>query len=238
MPVITLPAPKHRRWTWPDWPAGLFEDFTGHHYDDPDTLDRNMFDECSRAVGRYNAPALLSDLVAEGTLDLTRHNMAGVVPAVWAASEYPESALSRARWVELFRGNGFTRDGYRADVPTEPVELHRGCVPAFVAFDGGGRLVGVDPHGRPADPYGEVAEVWHTACGMNWTTDFPAARRLAFRGPVGRAYGRVFTARIAPEHLLAQAGADVIVDPAVLVPANMVESGRNTIGIAVAAVAR
>ncbi|SON63397.1 hypothetical protein MSIMFI_04927 [Mycobacterium simulans] len=206
--ILTFPVPaQHRRWTWPDWPPGLYEDSDGHHHYDRGDLDRETFDECVRAVGKFNGPALLDDLVSEGTLDLARPDMAGAVAAIWAADEYAESALSRWRWVELFVANGFH------DRPAEPVRLYRGCVPMFIHFDASGHLVAVvavDTFGCPLDPYGEIVESWHTTAGMAWTRDLRAARRFA-RKHCG---GQGFTATVQPDHLLAAIGSEYVVDPA------------------------
>jgi hypothetical protein len=224
--VITLPAPKHRRWVYPDWPRQLSEGYDGFHCESDD-LNRSEFDLCARAVGPYNAPALLSDLVSEGSLELGRLDMAGAVAAVWSTSAFAESALARVRWVELLRSNGFSVDGQRADLPAEPVQLWRGCVPGFIGIDATRRLAAMDPHGNPVNRYDddpEVVEVWHSSAGMAWTASSRAARWFAFRGPVGRAYGRVFTARIAPRFLLAQIGDNVIVDPAGLDAGQMAEA--------------
>ncbi|BBZ39299.1 hypothetical protein [Mycobacterium conspicuum] len=211
--VFQLPAIKHRRWTWPDWPAGLYEDADNYHYDG-DAMTRNVFDECSHAV-KTDAPLLLDNLVADRTIDLAWPTMAGAVVAAWSSWEYAESKLDRRRWVELFRANGYTVDREHAARPHEPIALWRGCVPAFIGINTRGNLVGVDWRGLPADPYGEIVESWYTPCSMNWTCDFSAARRFARRGPVGyREFGQIFAAVVEPEHLLAQVGNDYIVDPA------------------------
>ncbi|MFD4320475.1 hypothetical protein [Streptomyces sp. NPDC058548] len=48
---------------------------------------------------------------------------------VWSATEFPDAALGHARWRELWRAAGFTRDGQPAARPGGPVELWRGSVP-------------------------------------------------------------------------------------------------------------
>lgn len=212
--VRTLPV-KRRQWSWPGWPTGLYEDSAGYHHFDGG-LDRATFDECAAAVGEFNRPALLSDLAADGVLELSRHHMAGAVAAVWSTSAHSATALSRSRWVELFRASGFSVDGKRGGRLAEPVRLFRGCIPAFRHLDSDGRIVEVDDHGYPADPYGEVVETQDTRRGMAWTTDLRAARRFARRGPRGQQCGQVFAATIQPEHLLAVIGTDYVVDPASL----------------------
>ncbi|ODR00336.1 hypothetical protein BST27_16835 [Mycobacterium intermedium] len=203
---------KRRRWTWPNFPPGMFEDATGYHFEGAEHLDRHTLNRCLHADP--NAAALLNDLAAEGTLDLAWPDMAGVVPQVWAASEFAESALCRRHWVKLFYANGFSIDGQRAEQPSEPVRLYRGTVPAVVAFDAVGHLVAIDFNGHPADPYGEIACAWHSSRGMAWTSDLCAARQYARRGPWGHECGQVYAADIEPEYLLARVGTDFIVDPA------------------------
>ncbi|ORW43108.1 hypothetical protein AWB90_18315 [Mycobacterium paraense] len=217
--VETLPV-NRRRWTWPNWPAELCEDADGFHFDG-DELNRNKFDECAHAVDSFDCPGLLSVLVDDGSLDLGRPDMAGVVAAVWASSEYAESALTRARWVELFRANGFDNR------PAEPIQLFRGCTPGFQHFDAAGHLVGLDAYGQPADPYNEIVESRDVRCGMSWTTSLRAARNFA-RAHLG---GEVFAATVEPEFVLAVLGSDYVVDPAglaVVAP----------IGVGIAAVTR
>lgn len=214
--VIQLPV-KRRRWTWPDWPVGLFEDATGRHYWDGPPMDRATIDQAVRALARCSAaPAMLFDLAAEGTLNLAWPDMAGVVASAWACTNTPDRALTRAEWVELFRENGYSIDGWRAELPARAPRLFRGCVPQFLHLDRGGRVVGVDPYGFPDDPYGEVAETIDTRTGMAWTTDLATARRHA--DPRQHAYaitdGQVLAATVAPRYLLAVIDGTVIVDPA------------------------
>ncbi|GAA4290896.1 hypothetical protein [Mycobacterium paraffinicum] len=224
--VRTLPV-KRRQWSWPGWPAGLYEDCAGyHHYEDGGgNLDRATFDECAAAVGEFNRPALLSDLATDGVLELSRPDMAGAVAGVWSTSEHSETALSRSRWVELFGANGFSVDGQRAERLAEPIRLFRGCVPAFRHVDSDGRIVEVDDHGYPADPYGEVVETQDTRRGMAWTTNMRAAGRFARRGPWGQQCGQVFAATVSPEHLLAVISVDYIVDPAGLADVAPIDLG-------------
>lgn len=44
-------------------------------------------------------------------------------------AEYPDRALTREEWRDLFREAGFTIDGHPAPRPTQPVTLWRGSVP-------------------------------------------------------------------------------------------------------------
>lgn len=214
-PVIPLPV-KRRRWTWPDWPTGLYEDAAGHHFDG-ERLDRATVDQAIAALARYcAAPALLADLTAEGTLDLSRPDMSGVVAAAWAATSIPERGLSRAEWADLFRANGYNIDGQRAELPARAVRLFRGCVPQFLHLDRRGHVVGVDQHGFSADPYGEVVDSVDTRLGMAWTTDLAAALRYADhrRHAYAITAGQVFAATVDRKHLLAVIDGAVIVDSA------------------------
>jgi hypothetical protein len=44
-------------------------------------------------------------------------------------AEYPDAALDRPAWRQLFTAAGFTADGRPAERPAGPVELWRGSVP-------------------------------------------------------------------------------------------------------------
>lgn len=206
--VHVLPIAQ-RRWVWPSWPAGLYEDSSGYHFDGGDALDREALDTAIRAL-ELNGPALLDDLVDDGSLELTRPDMAGVVAGLWATDEYAESALTRSRWVALFRANGFSVDGKSADRPGEPVRLFRSCIPLVLSFDMNRRLIPTDCYGRPVVPDGDViSESWSTTRGMSWTSDGRRARRFARRYRES-----VFAATVEPAHLLAVIGDTHIVDPA------------------------
>lgn len=208
MSVIALPALPQRRWTWPGWPAGLYEDNDRYRFDGED-LDRDTLNAAIRAAGEVDASALVSDLVGDGALNLAAPDMAGVVAGLWAADEYAESALTRPRWVELFRANGFSVNGHRVDRPAEPVRLFRSCVPTVLYFDHHRRPVAPGVDGRPLLPSSEIFEAWHSTKGMSWTSDGARARSFA-----RRYREHVFAATVAPEFLLAVIGDTHIVDPA------------------------
>lgn len=214
-PVTPLPV-KRRRWTWPDWPAGLYEDAAGHHFDG-EQLDRATLNQCITALARYYvAPAMLFDLATEGTLDLARPDMAGVVAAAWSCTRIPERALPRADWVDLFRANGYSLNGRHAELPVRTPRLFRGCVPQWLHLGRNRRVVEVDPSGLPADPYAEIVESIDTRLGMAWTTRLATARRFADHRQHAYAItdGQVFATAVAPRYLLAVVGDAVIVDPA------------------------
>lgn len=219
--MSTLPVTQ-RRWTWPDWPAGLYEDADGFHHD-AEHLDRAELDRCIRAVGPDNAPGLLSDFHDDGVLDLARPDMSGAVAAVWAPCVHAPSAMTVYRWVDLFCANGFTIDGNASGRPRDPVRLFRGCVPLVRYFGSGMRLVATDDRGFPLD-LAELVEVRDTRLDIAWTSSLRAARRHARNcTPCGREYGQVYSATIAPEHVLAVNGADFVVDPAGLTDVTAVD---------------
>lgn len=201
---------RQRHWSFPSYPAGLYEDAVRFHFDG-DEIDRGTFDRCIRAVGE-TGPTLLSDLVDDGTIDLEQLAFAGAVASVWAATRHAPSALTTARWVELFRANGFSVDGRRADRPAAPVRVFRGCVPMIRLFDAAMCLVDVDGCGRPLDP-AAVVEIRDTRIDLAWTSSLRSARAHA-RNCIPGHVGQVFAAAVQPEHLLAVIGGEYVIDPA------------------------
>lgn len=115
--------------------------------------------------------------------------------------DFPERLLGRSAWVRLFRLAGFTINGAPASQPTGSIRLYRGCVHLLDAVNGDG-------------------EVIDTAECMAWTS-YPDVAAMYARGlvPPNRPTrgGAVFTAVVAPEHLLALVndgdGDEWIVDP-------------------------
>lgn len=53
-------------------------------------LDRITFDRYRDAVGRSLGPLLLFDLHDDGSLDLSRDDMEGVVAGLWSTCDWPE----------------------------------------------------------------------------------------------------------------------------------------------------
>lgn len=212
--VLTLPArSRPARWTWPEYPAYLFEDRTGYHVD-VEHLNRAQLDACLAAELAGNRPAMLCDLVADGAVELSDPAMAGVVAGLWFAEVAPCTALWPRRWTELFRANGFTVDGRAGAVPDLPVQLFRPCIPALLAYNARLQIVGtVDDFGRVSDPHHQVVEVRDTRLGMTWFSDLRRARRFA--RSLG-ADGQVFAAQFAPAHLLARAGTEWVADTSAL----------------------
>lgn len=225
--VTTLPVTQ-RRWRWPNYPLGLYEDHEGFHHD-AEHLDRTELDRCIRAVGPDNAPGLLCDFAGDGVLDLARPDMSGVVAAVWAASAHAPSAMAVSLWLSLFHGDGFSINGHRANRPLEPVRVFRGCVPLVRYFGSDMRLVDTDDRGCPLDP-ADVVEVRDTRLDLAWTSSLLAARRHA-RHCLPLRRGQVFAATVAPKYLLAIIGADYVVDPAGL-------TDVAPVGLGIAAVSR
>lgn len=219
--VIELPVTRQHRWTWPHWPADLYEDSHGRFHYEGGVISRQAFGECVRAVGD-DAPALLSDLVEDGTIGL---DWPGSVASVWATTRHAPSALTTARWVALFRANGFTIDGEPASPPADPVRLFRGTVPVIRFFEAEMRLVPIDDRGGPVDP-SAVVEIRDTVRDLAWTNNMRAARQAARWCLPGRA-GAVFTTLVEPEHLLARIGTDFVVDPAGLRTVDHVDTAGN-----------
>ena len=125
----------NRMWHWPD---GLSQDSQRRYRCASKTpLDRATFDRFVRAVntnpnkggghGSDDSPRLLAHFVADGLLDLSRPDMAGVVFDVWTNVNVPRDYLEEDDWQTLFEANGYSHVGLAAERPTEAVLLYRGC---------------------------------------------------------------------------------------------------------------
>jgi len=95
--------------------------------DHRELLSTERFAALLLLAGRLDGPALLFDawfgeVIEVGTL-------AGHIGRVWSMAEYPDAALDRPLWRQLFSAAGFTVDGRPAKRPDGPVELWRGSVP-------------------------------------------------------------------------------------------------------------
>lgn len=107
------------------WPPGLYRNEDGYQFEGE--MDIDTFTDATVSVGCEEAPDLLLDLHRHKCLDLTAHP--GIVAEAWSATEYPETRISSAKWLNLFRRVGYTHDGRPAAPPTGPVTLYRGCSP-------------------------------------------------------------------------------------------------------------
>lgn len=214
MPTTTKNEPKH--WRWPGWPEGLTETRHGYRFDGD--LSRRAVDACLAAVGHAEGPGLLFDLCWRGRLDPADAELAGIVAEIYRTADHRACPLGRGEWVQLLRRAGFTHDGRRTDPPAEPVTLFRGCWPERIALDHNGHRVEFDPFGQPVDPEAEIVEVLDTRRGLSWTTDIDTARQFAHGGVRGeREVGGIYSATIAPRHLLASFGdGEHLVDPIAL----------------------
>ncbi|GGX40935.1 hypothetical protein [Streptomyces noursei] len=90
-------------------------------------LDAGRFADLLLMAGRLDGPALLFDAWFGKTIDAG--TLAAHVGRVWNMAEYPDAALDRPAWRQLFAMAGFTADGRPAERPADPVELWRGSVP-------------------------------------------------------------------------------------------------------------
>lgn len=120
-------------------------------------------------AGRINGPALLfdawySDQITPGTL-------AALIGDVWSMAEYPDRALDRETWVEMFQAAGYTADGKPAEKPTEPIRLWRGSTPARR------RLMSWTTDRAVAAKF--AAGIRGRAVGRVWTITCPPAALLA-----------------------------------------------------------
>lgn len=84
-------------------------------------------------VGNDRAAKLLYGLASQGRVDLSDPTMVGVVAAVWTLAEPFKVGLKPSDWIAMFRTNGYTHDGCPAPLPTEPVTVYRGTIPAHRA---------------------------------------------------------------------------------------------------------
>ncbi|GAS90489.1 hypothetical protein [Mycolicibacterium brisbanense] len=153
-------------------------------------LARTAFDRTVSRAGRNDGPALLFDLYFGRTLDLSRSDMAGVVADVWSDAEYPARAFDDPQ----IWTHLFVANGYSHD--GEKADRPTESVVLYRGCTHEGRF------------------------GMSWTSDVEMARRFAYGGLRGRAQGQVYTAVVAPEHLLAYIGersgrgeSEYVVDP-------------------------
>lgn len=106
--------------------TGVYEEWNGYHWAGEHLIDRESFGRAVCGLGRVEGPALLYDLVYEGTLDLSERGMVGVVAEVWSDAEYPENSLEVGDWCHFFRQNGYTADGRATSAP-QRVTLYRGA---------------------------------------------------------------------------------------------------------------
>ncbi|MFD8597642.1 hypothetical protein ACFV1L_21830 [Kitasatospora sp. NPDC059646] len=90
-------------------------------------LDADQLGKLLLQAGRLYGPALLYDAWFGEVIDAAA--LAAHIGRVWSMAEYPDSALDREDWRELFTAAGYTADGEPAERPAEPVELWRGSVP-------------------------------------------------------------------------------------------------------------
>lgn len=124
-------------------------------------------------VDRVYGPHLLIYLWGEGLL--TTDALRATIGDVWSMAEYPDVALPRETWRDLFSEAGYTVDGKPAQRPSSPLHLYRGAVRS------------------PA----------HRRRDWSWTDSLEVARFFA-KGPRGRQPGVVWTATVAPWRLLAR----------------------------------
>src|SRR5688572_18056294 len=70
-----------------------------------DRLDADGFVALLMRAGRVYGPALLLDAWYGDKIDAM--TLAAVIGDVWSSAEFPERALGRTMWLELFRAAGY-----------------------------------------------------------------------------------------------------------------------------------
>jgi hypothetical protein len=76
-------------------------------------------------AGRNSGPDLLWTAYIEGKAG--RDVLTATIGGVWTGAEYPDQALGRRAWLELFAEAGYTEEGRPAERPTDPLTLYRGA---------------------------------------------------------------------------------------------------------------
>ncbi|MFI7337097.1 hypothetical protein ACIBUY_04055 [Streptomyces sp. NPDC050085] len=89
-------------------------------------MNLERFDQVLAWGGRIAGPHLLSEAWDAGVIDGV--TVTARIGDVWSLAEFPDAALGHARWRELFRVAGFTRNCEPAERPDQPLELWRGSV--------------------------------------------------------------------------------------------------------------
>lgn len=95
-----------------------------NHAPDP-TIEQ--IEEAGGRLGRTNYPGLVLSLHIE--LGLGSAVLAHCVTSAWVDCEFPNRTLDDDDWEWLFADAGFTIDGARAQLPTDPIRMFRGAIP-------------------------------------------------------------------------------------------------------------
>ncbi|MET7577855.1 hypothetical protein AB3M92_00625 [Micrococcus luteus] len=88
--------------------------------------DQQLEDGYGR-LGRNDQGWFLFNLMKNWAI--TSAQVARYAGDAWSSCEYPDRMMEHECWAELFERAGFTIDGVRSPLPTEPVRLYRGSVP-------------------------------------------------------------------------------------------------------------
>lgn len=92
---------------------------------DAETLTCDALFDVQYRAGRIHGPWLL--YVAWFFHKITDDVLAAALGATWSLAEFPEQALGRKQWIEMFRSVGLTYNGQRCEPPADPVRLYRGA---------------------------------------------------------------------------------------------------------------
>jgi hypothetical protein len=88
------------------------------------TLGPAEFARLCLGAGRIHGPALLLDAWHRGII--APAVITAEIGNAWSAAEYPERAIGRPQWLELFSVAGYTLGGQSTARPAAPVRLWRG----------------------------------------------------------------------------------------------------------------
>jgi hypothetical protein len=90
-----------------------------------DSLDSiEEYETALNLAGKLMSPVLLYRLYGTGRLDTAL--LSRLLCRVWCLAEWPETSLSRKKWMTWFRQTGFLADPL-VSAPTEPLLIFRGC---------------------------------------------------------------------------------------------------------------
>ena len=141
------------------------------------SLTADDFEELQVKAGRNHAPELLHQ--AWFGAKMAPGELAGAAVSAWTSAEYPQEALGRQTWLDIFADAGFSIDGRPAERPAGTVQLFRGATHKrrrMMAWTTSREVSESFAHGG----------LGGRGLGQVWTTTAPPAAMLAIVGAYGR----------------------------------------------------